>query len=194
MGRRALHDEGSRAPDGAAQGQGDGRFRHRAPAVHADLRAALEGLSGMAAAAPPSRPQAVLFACGSIRCARRWRRRCCGSCSAHRSMSARPACARASSTRSRSPPWRRSASISPRHRPITFEELEDLGGPQLRPDRHAVAGSPPQGAGAHPRLAAEVEYWPTADPSAVEGNREQRLDAYRDVRDQLIERIRSRFR
>jgi len=43
------------------------------------------------------------------------------------------------------------------------------------------------------RLAAEVEYWPTADPADVEGNRAQRLDAYRAVRDQLAERIRSRF-
>jgi protein-tyrosine-phosphatase len=41
--------------------------------------------------------------------------------------------------------------------------------------------------------AAEVEYWPTADPTAVEGNREQRLAAYREVRDQLMARIRERF-
>ena len=42
-------------------------------------------------------------------------------------------------------------------------------------------------------LAAEVEYWPTADPTAIEGSREQRLDAYRDVRDQLVQKIRGRF-
>ena len=41
--------------------------------------------------------------------------------------------------------------------------------------------------------AADVEYWPTADPSAVEGSREQRLDAYREVRDQLLAHIRQRF-
>ena len=41
--------------------------------------------------------------------------------------------------------------------------------------------------------AAEVEYWPTADPTAVEGSREQRLDAYRAVRDQLVQQIRERF-
>ena len=39
----------------------------------------------------------------------------------------------------------------------------------------------------------DVEYWPTADPSAVEGSREQRLDAYREVRDQLLAHIRQRF-
>jgi len=43
------------------------------------------------------------------------------------------------------------------------------------------------------RLPATVEYWPTADPTVIEGNREQRLDAYRAVRDQLIQRIKTRF-
>jgi protein-tyrosine-phosphatase len=43
------------------------------------------------------------------------------------------------------------------------------------------------------RLAAEVEYWPTMDPTTAEGNREQRLDAYRAVRDELMERIRAAF-
>ena len=43
------------------------------------------------------------------------------------------------------------------------------------------------------RIAAKVEYWPTADPTATEGNREQRLDAYRAVRDQLTARIKARF-
>jgi hypothetical protein len=42
-------------------------------------------------------------------------------------------------------------------------------------------------------LAAEVEYWPLPDPTAIDGSREQRLVAYREVRDLLIERIRDRF-
>jgi protein-tyrosine-phosphatase len=42
-------------------------------------------------------------------------------------------------------------------------------------------------------LAAEVEYWPTPDPTAIEGSREQKLDAYRAVRDQLLADIRQRF-
>jgi len=41
--------------------------------------------------------------------------------------------------------------------------------------------------------ATRVEYWPTLDPTAVEGSREQRLQAYRVVRDQLMERLRKRF-
>jgi protein-tyrosine-phosphatase len=79
------------------------------------------------------------------------------------------------------------------HRPITFEELEDLEGLNfdliitLSPEAHHKALVLTH------RLAAQVEYWPTADPADVEGNRAQRLDAYRAVRDQLLERIRSRF-
>ena len=41
--------------------------------------------------------------------------------------------------------------------------------------------------------ATKVEYWPTQDPTAVEGSREQRLAAYRAVRDQLMERLKTRF-
>ena len=42
-------------------------------------------------------------------------------------------------------------------------------------------------------MAAEVEYWPTFDATIVEGDREARLDAYRQVRDNLLKRIRERF-
>ena len=41
--------------------------------------------------------------------------------------------------------------------------------------------------------ATIVEYWPTMDPTAVEGSREQRLSAYRAVRDGLMERLKQRF-
>jgi protein-tyrosine-phosphatase len=79
------------------------------------------------------------------------------------------------------------------HQPITFEELEDWDGLDfdliitLAPEAHHKAMELTH------RLAAAIEYWPTADPTAIEGNREQRLDAYRAVRDQLVERIRARF-
>jgi protein-tyrosine-phosphatase len=79
------------------------------------------------------------------------------------------------------------------HQPTTFEELEDWEGLSfdlivtLAPEAHHKAIELTH------RLAAEVEYWPTADPTAIEGNREQRLDAYRAVRDQLITRIKARF-
>jgi protein-tyrosine-phosphatase len=79
------------------------------------------------------------------------------------------------------------------HEPVTFEELEDLDGLDfdlivtLAPEAHHTALALTH------RIAAEVEYWPTADPSATEGNREQRLEAYRAVRDQLMARIKERF-
>ena len=80
-----------------------------------------------------------------------------------------------------------------RHKPVTFEELDELEG--LNFDL-IVTLSPP----AHHKalelahtIAADVEYWPTVDPTGIEGNREQRLEAYRDVRDQLMARIRERF-
>jgi protein-tyrosine-phosphatase len=80
-----------------------------------------------------------------------------------------------------------------RHKPITFEELEELEG--LSFDL-IVTLSPP----AHHKaleltrtIAADVEYWPTVDPTGIEGSREQRLDHYREVRDQLMAHIRERF-
>lgn len=42
-------------------------------------------------------------------------------------------------------------------------------------------------------MACDVEYWPTLDPSLIEGSREARLDAWRQVRDQLRKRIIERF-
>ena len=38
-----------------------------------------------------------------------------------------------------------------------------------------------------------VEYWPVPDPTATEGSREQRMEAYRETRDYLEERIRKRL-
>jgi protein-tyrosine-phosphatase len=80
-----------------------------------------------------------------------------------------------------------------RHQPISFEELDDGEGLNfdlivtLAPEAHHRALELTRLSG------IDVEYWPTADPSAVEGNREQRLDAYREVRDQLLAHIRRRF-
>jgi len=79
------------------------------------------------------------------------------------------------------------------HQPVTFEELEDWEGLDfdlivtLAPEAHHKALELTH------RIAAQVEYWPTADPAAIEGNREQRLDAYRAVRDMIATRIKERF-
>jgi protein-tyrosine-phosphatase len=79
------------------------------------------------------------------------------------------------------------------HRPITIEELDDLEGLNfdlivtLSPEAHHRALELTR------TLALDVEYWPTADPTALEGSREQRMHAYREIRDQLLRRIRARF-
>ena len=149
--------------------------------------------AGMAEATPPSDPQAVLFVCGlnSVRSPM--------AAALLRQMRGAPLYVASAGVRT--------AELDPfavavmaeigidiaAHRPITFEELEDLEGLNfdliitLSPEAHHKALALTH------RLAAEVEYWPTADPTAVEGNRAQRLDAYRATRDQLMERIRARF-
>ena len=42
-------------------------------------------------------------------------------------------------------------------------------------------------------FAHEAEYWPSYDPSVCEGSREQRLEEYRLLRDDLDQRIAKRF-
>ena len=42
-------------------------------------------------------------------------------------------------------------------------------------------------------MAIDTEYWPTIDPTAVSGSREQVLDSYRAVRDATLERLKARF-
>ena len=80
-----------------------------------------------------------------------------------------------------------------RHRPMTFEELEDWEGLNfdlivtLSPEAHHKALELTR------TMAADVEYWPTPDPTGMEGNREQKLAAYREVCDGLMMRIRRRF-
>ena len=80
-----------------------------------------------------------------------------------------------------------------KHRPMTFEELDDWEGLNfdlivtLSPEAHHKALELTR------TIAAEVEYWPTPDPTPTEGTREQRLDVYRAVRDQLTEHIKTRF-
>jgi len=80
-----------------------------------------------------------------------------------------------------------------KHKPHTFEELDEWEGLNfdlivtLSPEAHHKALDLTR------TLAADVEYWPTPDPSGTDGNREQRLEAYRQVRDMLMNRIRERF-
>jgi protein-tyrosine-phosphatase len=81
-----------------------------------------------------------------------------------------------------------------KHKPRTLEELEEHEGLNfdliisLSPEAHHAALELTR------TLAADVEYWPTQDPTLVTGSREQMLDAHRNVRDGLLYRIRTRFR
>jgi protein-tyrosine-phosphatase len=147
----------------------------------------------MAAGAPPPRPQAVLFACGlnSVRSP-------IAAALLKHMLGGSLYVASAGVRKGELDPFAVIAleeigiDISA-HQPVTFAELEDWEGLNfdlivtLSPEAHHVALELTR------TLAAEVEYWPTPDPSAIEGTREQRLDAYRAVRDQLMVRIGARF-
>ena len=77
-----------------------------------------------------------------------------------------------------------------KHRSKTFEDLEDTSFDliiSLSPEAQHSAVEMTR------TMACDVEFWPTMDPSLVEGSREERLEAYRDVRDTLMARIRERF-
>ena len=77
-----------------------------------------------------------------------------------------------------------------KHQPMSLAELHDTSFDlivSLSPEAHHKAVD------LTGRFAVDVEYWPTPDPTAVEGTREQRLEAYRAVRDQLLAHIRERF-
>ncbi len=77
-----------------------------------------------------------------------------------------------------------------RHRPKTFDDLEDSSYDlviSLSPEAQHKSVEMTR------VMACEVEFWNTFDPSVIEGNRETRLNAYRQVRDQLMERIKARF-
>ena len=77
-----------------------------------------------------------------------------------------------------------------RHRSKTFDNLEDTSFDlivSLSPEAHHRALEMTR------TMACEVDFWNTFDPSIVEDSRDVRLDAYRDVRDTLLRRIRERF-
>ena len=80
-----------------------------------------------------------------------------------------------------------------KHRPTDFETYEDFEGLDFELIVTLSPGAHHKALGLSHRVPAAIEYWPTPDASATEGNREQRLDAYRAVRDELTRQIRARF-
>lgn len=76
------------------------------------------------------------------------------------------------------------------HKPQSFEDLEDSSFDliiTLSPEAHHKALDLTH------TMAVDVEYWPTDDATAYEGSRDQRLVAYRAVRDDLMKKIHDRF-
>lgn len=77
-----------------------------------------------------------------------------------------------------------------RHKPKAMADLEDSSFDlvvSLAPEAHHQALEMTR------TMAIDAEYWPTMDPTAAMGSREQILDAYRAVRDSLFQRIKKRF-
>ncbi len=77
-----------------------------------------------------------------------------------------------------------------RHVPKTFEELEDTSFDliiSLSPEAHHRALELTR------TMACDVEFWNTFDPTLVDGNREAMMEAYRKVRDGLLDRVKERF-
>ncbi len=77
-----------------------------------------------------------------------------------------------------------------KHRGKDFESLEDTSYDLI------VSLSPQaqhQAVELTRTMACEVEFWHTFDPTIIEGNRETRMQAYREVRDTLNKRIEDRF-
>lgn len=77
-----------------------------------------------------------------------------------------------------------------RHRGKTFDDLADTSFDvvvTLSPEAQHKAVEMTR------TMACDVEYWATLDPTWIEGSREATLNAYREVRDQLLRRIRTRF-
>lgn len=78
------------------------------------------------------------------------------------------------------------------HAPLALADLDDTSFDlivSLSPEAHHSALELTR------TMAVDVEYWPTFDASLMlgQGSREQTLDVYRRVRDQLFERIKRRF-
>ena len=82
-----------------------------------------------------------------------------------------------------------------RHRSRSFEQMEEWGDDIDAYDR-IIALSPAAQRHALERTRefhVDVSYWPTLDPTGLGERREQKLDAYRQCRDQLRARLQERF-
>ncbi len=77
-----------------------------------------------------------------------------------------------------------------KHRPHSFEDLEDSAFDlliTLSPEAKAKADDMSR------TMAIETENWAIVDPSQTQGSREQILDSYRQVRDDIVKKVMQRF-
>jgi protein-tyrosine-phosphatase len=77
-----------------------------------------------------------------------------------------------------------------RHRPHSLDDLADAGfdlaitlSPQAKQHADEMTKT----------MAITVEHWPVTDPSTTQGSRDQVLEAYRTVRDDVMKRVKQRF-
>jgi protein-tyrosine-phosphatase len=78
-----------------------------------------------------------------------------------------------------------------KHQPKTFDDLHDTSYDliiTLSPEAQHKAMELTR------TMHCDVEFWNTFDPSYVEGSREERLAAYRKIRNELMQRIMDRFK
>lgn len=77
-----------------------------------------------------------------------------------------------------------------RHKSKTFDDLEDTSFDlviSLSPEAQHRAVEMTR------TMGCDLEFWNTFDPTAVDGSREVKMEAYRQVRDTLMKRIQARF-
>ena len=77
-----------------------------------------------------------------------------------------------------------------KHKPKSFLDLEDFSFDlviSLTPEAHHQAAILTR------TVACDIEYWPTPDPTLIEGSRETILDAFRALREELETKIMERF-
>ena len=77
-----------------------------------------------------------------------------------------------------------------KHHAKTFDDLEDTSFDliiSLSPEAQHSAVELTR------TMACDVEFWRIMDPGIVQGSREDQLQAYRGVRDELLRRIKERF-
>ena len=191
MGRRALHDDGSRVLVSASRARSPSTATRRGGCSRSSARCTGRD-EGWAAGEHHGLPGAVLFVCtmNSVRSPM--------AAAILRHLVGRRVYVESAGVRAGGPDAFAAAVMEEigiditRHTPQTLRELYDTSFDlivSLSPEAHHQALELTR------TMAVEVEYWPTFDATMMIGqaSREQILAAYRAVRDQLFRRIKQRF-